>query len=233
MGARPWAKPRAISRGARRVVVVAVLLAAATTAAAQNAFPRPQVPSPPSIEVVPFGGYRVGGSGASGSPLLPVVYDANGGVTFGALVDVTYGPPQDGLKFEVLFSRERSWIEVQGLSLFDPKRRVDVTIDHLMLGGVQELDTAPGKAFIGGLFGLSRFASDYEADIRLTIGLSAGAKFFANRHVGFRIDGRGYLTIVSLASSTAAVACRGGCVVAFNTNPALQADLTAGLIIAF
>ena len=196
-----------------------MLLAAATTAAAQN------------IEVVPFGGYRVGGSGAGGSPFLPVVYDAGGGVSVGALVDVTYGPPQDGLKFEALFSHERSWIEVQGPSIIDPKVRVDVTVDHLMVGGVQELDTAPGRAFIGGLVGLSRFASPHEMDIRFTIGLSAGAKFFANRHIGLRLDARGYMTIVSL-TGTAAV-CSGGCVVAFNINPAFQADFTAGLIFAF
>ena len=99
-----------------------------------------------------------------------------------------------------------------------------------MLGGVQELDTAPGRAFIGGLFGLSRYASQNEVDVRLTIGLSAGAKFFANRHVGLRFDARGYMTIVSLSG---AAVCSGGCVVAFNINPAFQADLTAGLIIAF
>ena len=159
----------------------------------------PPRPSHPSIEVVPFGGYRIGGSGATGSPYMPIVYDAGGGVSFGALVDVPYGPPQDGLKFEALFSHERSWIEVQGLSLFDPKTRVDVTVDHLMVGGVQELDTAPGRAFIGGLFGLSRYAAPDEVDVRFTIGLSAGAKFFANRHVGLRIDARGYMTIVSLS----------------------------------
>ena len=63
-----------------------------------------------------------------------------------------------------------------GPSLFDPTARVDVTVDHLMVGGVQELDTAPGRAFIGGLFGFSRFAAPDEVDIRLTIGLSAGAQ---------------------------------------------------------
>ena len=99
-----------------------------------------------------------------------------------------------------------------------------------MVGGVQELDTAPGRAFIGGLFGLSRYAAADEVDIRLTIGLSAGAKFFANRRIGLRIDARGYMTIVSLSG---AAVCSGGCVVALNVNPAFQADLTAGLIIAF
>jgi hypothetical protein len=199
--------------------VVAMLLAAtAATSSAQ------------SIEVVPFGGYRVGGSGTAGSPFLPVVYDAGGGVSFGALVDVTYGPPRDGLKYEVLFSHERSWIEVDSPSLFDSPARVGVTVDHLMVGGVQELDTAPGRAFIGGLVGLSRFAAPDEVDVRLTLGLSAGAKFFANRHVGLRIDARGYMTIVSLSG---VAACSGGCVVAFNINPAFQADLTVGIIVAF
>lgn len=195
-----------------------MLAATAMSAAAQG------------VEVAPFGGYRVGGSAAAGSPYQAVVYDNNGGVSFGAIVDVPYGPPRDGLKFEALFSHERSWIEVQGPSLFDRKTRVDISVDHLMVGGVQELDTAPGRAFIGGLFGLSRYAGPDEVDVRLTIGLSAGAKFFANRHLGLRIDARGYMTIVSLSGTAV---CSGGCVVALNVNPAFQADFTAGMIIAF
>ena len=195
-----------------------LLAATAATASAQN------------IEVVPFGGYRVGGSAAAGSIIKPVVYDPGGGVSFGALVDVTYGPPKEGLKFEALFSHERSWIEVDSMSLFDTPERVDVTIDHLMVGGIQELDTAPGRAFIGGLVGFSRFATPDEIDIRFTVGISAGAKFFAGRHVGLRIDARGYMTIISL---NGVAACSGGCAVAFTVNPAFQADLTAGLIIAF
>ena len=202
----------------RCIIIVIALVFVPALAAAQR------------VEVVPFGGYRVGGSGSAGSPYAPVVYDAGGGVSFGALVDVPYGDPREGLKFEALFSHERSWIEVQQGSVFNPKARVDVTVDHLMVGGVQELDTAPGRAFIGGLVGLSRFAAPDEVDVRVTIGLSAGAKFFANRHFGFRIDGRGYMTIVSLSG---AAVCSGGCVVAFDINPTFQADFTAGLIIAF
>lgn len=200
------------------LVVAMLLVATAATSSAQ------------SIEVVPFGGYRVGGSAAAGSGLNPVVYDNGGGVSFGGLVDVTYGPPRDGLKFEVLFSRELSWIKVQPVSRFDPPVKVDVTIDHLMVGGVQELDTGPARAFIGGLFGLSRYAAPDEVDVRFTIGLTAGGKFFLNRHVGMRIDARGYMTIVSLSGTAA---CSGGCVVAFNINPAFQADFTAGMIFAF
>ncbi len=162
---------------------------------------------------------------------MPVVYDSGGGVSFGAIVDVPYGPPQDGLKFEALFSHERSWIEVQGLSLFDPKTRVDVTVDHLMVGGVQELDDRSGtRIHRRPVWAEPLRQPPTKCDIRVTIGLSAGAKFFANRHVGLRLDARGYMTIVSLSGTAA---CSGGCVVAFNVNPAFQADFTAGMIIAF
>jgi hypothetical protein len=217
MADRRWERPQAIS-WLRATLVVPLLVAAAATCAAQD------------VEVVPFGGYRIGQSGAIGSSSMPIVFDAGGGVSFGALVDVPYGPPQDGLKFEVLFSHENSWVEAQGLSLFDPKVRVDVTIDHLMVGGIQELDDTPGRAFIGGLVGLSRFAAPDEVDIGFTIGLAAGAKFFATRHVGLRLDARGYLTIVGIGG---AIRCGGGCVAVFKINPAFQADFTAGLIIAF
>jgi len=204
---------------ARMMIVAAMLLAAtAATSSAQ------------SIEVVPFGGYRVGTAGAAGNPFKPIVFDAGGGVSFGAIVDFPYGPPRDGLKFEALFSHERSWIEVDTASLFDRPERVDVTVSHLMVGGVQELDTAPGRAFIGGLFGLSRYAAIDEVDVRLTIGLSAGGKFFASPHFGLRIDARGYMTIVSIGGTAA---CSGGCVVNLSINPTFQADFTAGLIIAF
>ena len=208
-------KVHKVSRG----VLVAVMLGLGEgIATAQN------------VEIVPFGGYRLGTSGAGGSARTPVVYDNNGGVSFGALVDIPYGPPKDGLKFEALFSREQSFIRVRPGTALDPPVEVDVTVDHYMLGGVQELDETPGKAFIGGLFGLSRFAGPDEIDVRFTIGLSGGAKFFANRHVGLRIDARGYMTIVSLSG---AAACSGGCVATFSINPAFQADFTAGVIVAF
>src|SRR4029450_9859994 len=187
MADRRWGRPRAISR--LTTLVAMLLVATAAPSAAQ------------SIEVVPFGGYRVGGSAAAGSPYQAVVYDAGGGVSFGAIVDVPYGPPRDGLKLEALLSQGSSWIEGEGPSLFDPKTRVDISVEHLMVGGVQELDSAPGRAFIGGLFGLSRYAAPDEVDVRVTIGLSAGAKFFANRHVGLRIDARGYMTIVSIGGT--------------------------------
>ncbi len=67
-------------------------------------------------------------------------------------------------------------------------------------------------------------------EIRFTVGLGAGGKFFATRHLGLRVDARGYMTIIGLGGSGV---CSGGCVFVFNANPVFQADLTAGVIVAF
>lgn len=200
----------------RAAVVIAALVAGAVPAAAQR------------VEVSPFGGYRFGASlvGVSGA-----VYtiDDDGGVSFGATLNVMVGEPLDGIKFEALFSREHGQVRVQ-TSPFLPRFYVPIEVDHMMIGGLQELDVGRARPFIGGLVGISRFASPDDTELRFTVGLSAGGKFFATRNFGVRVDARGYMTIASLGG---AGVCSGGCFFAFNVVPAFQADLTAGLIIGF
>ena len=200
----------------RAAVVIAALVAGAVPAAAQR------------VEVSPFGGYRFGASlvGVSGA-----VYtiDDDGGVSFGATLNVMVGEPLDGIKFEALFSREHGQVRVQ-TSPFLPRFYVPIEVDHMMIGGLQELDVGRARPFIGGLVGISRFASPDDTELRFTIGLSAGGKFFATRNFGVRVDARGYMTIARLGG---AGVCSGGCFFAFNVVPAFQADLTAGLIIGF
>ena len=67
-------------------------------------------------------------------------------------------------------------------------------------------------------------------EIRFSVGLGAGGKFFATRHLGLRLEARGYMTIIDLGGRAV---CSGGCVFVFNANPVFQADFTAGVIVAF
>ena len=59
-----------------------------------------------SVEVSPFGGYRLGW-GVSDVGGAPVV-DDDGGVSFGVVANIALGPPVDGFSFEALFSREQA-----------------------------------------------------------------------------------------------------------------------------
>ena len=183
-----------------------------------------------SVELSPFGGYRFGaGVGVvNGAPVV----DDDGGVSFGMVVDVPFGDPREGRKFEALFSREQARVTVQP-TFFSPPIRELTTVDHMMIGMMQELDPLPNaaaSAFLSGLVGLSRYAAGGDTEVLFTIGLGAGGRFFATRHLGLRVEGRGYMTIVDLGG---AAACSGGCAILLRANPVFQADLTAGVIFAF
>lgn len=183
-----------------------------------------------SVELAPFGGYRFG-AGVGVVDSAPVV-DDDGGVSFGMVVDIPFGDPRGGRKFEAVFSREQARVTVQP-TFFSPPIRELTTVDHMMIGMMQELDPLPNaaaSAFISGLVGLSRYAAAGDTEVLFSIGLGAGGRFFATRHLGLRVEGRGYMTIVDLGG---AAACSGGCTILLRANPVFQADLTAGVIVAF
>src|SRR5687767_4641785 len=200
---------------ARIAAVAAGLQLAAANAGAQT------------IELTPFGGYRFGWgvSEVGGAPVI----DDDGGGSFGMIANAVIGPPADGFKFEVLFSREKARVRIQP-TFFSPPLRAITTVDHLMIGVMQELDPSAQRAFISALAGVTRYAAAGDTEFRFTIGLGAGGKFFATRHFGLRLDARGYMTIIELAGTGI---CSGGCVFGFRANPVFQADVTAGFIVAF
>jgi hypothetical protein len=196
-------------------VVCLVFLSMASTAAAQ------------SIELAPFYGYRFGESVTRVTGAQTV--DDDGGPSFGVLLNVPVGDRLDGVKFEALFSRERANVRFTG-SPFDPPTFADIEVDHYMIGGIQELEPGKARPFIGGLLGLTRYEAPGDSEVRFTLALATGAKFFATKNVGLRVDARIYMTVLSLNGGGV---CAGGCVLAFNVNPTWQADLTAGLVVAF
>lgn len=156
-------------------------------------------------------------------------------MSFGLVANIVLGPPREGFKFEALFSREQARVKIQP-TFFSPPLTANVEVDHLMIGVSQDLDPntlEPGdsRAFISGLVGVTRYAAADDTEFRFSVGVGAGGKFFATRHIGFRVDGRVYMTIINLGVGSGV--CSGGCVFVFNANPVFQADLTAGLIIAF
>lgn len=180
-----------------------------------------------SIELTPFGGYRFGWgvSEVGGAPVI----DDDGGGSFGMIANMVVGPPADGFKFEALFSREQARVKIQP-TFFSPPLPAITTVDHMLIGVMQELDPSAQRAFISALAGVTRYAAAGDSEFRFTIGLGAGGKFFATRHFGIRLDARGYMTIIELGG---AGVCSGGCVFAFRANPVFQADVTAGFIVAF
>ena len=165
----------------RTHAAIAVVLLVASHAAAQ------------SVEVAPFGGYRLGWavSDVGGAPVV----DDDGGVSFGIVANIPIGPPADGLKFEALFSRAQARVTIQP-TFFSPRVTANVEVDHMLIGVQQELDNSRARAFISGLAGVTRYAAGGDTELRSAVGLGAGTKLFATRHLGLRLEARGYMTIV-------------------------------------
>jgi hypothetical protein len=206
------------------LIFAAVPLWAAPAVAQQRAVEEQRV------EITPFGGYRFGW-GVSDVGGIPVV-DDDGGVSFGAIVDVPLGRAYDDLLLEAVFSREQARVRIQPPGFFSTRTTASVEVDHLMVGVSRELEESSPRArpFISALVGLTRYAAADDFEVRFSVGLGFGGKFYPTRHLGFRLDARGYMTIISVGG---AGACSGGCTLVFAANPVFQADLTAGVIVAF
>jgi hypothetical protein len=182
-----------------------------------------------TVEITPFGGYRVGGG------FFDVqagrVVDDDAAPSVGLVVNVDVGLATPGLKFEGLFSREQVRVEIRPDSLFEPPTLVRVEVDQMQLGGIQEFGQTRVRPFLSGLLGLTRYATPGDTEVRFSVGAGGGVKLFATRHLGIRLDGRTYVTLVDVNS---AGVCGGyGCLINFNVSPIWQGDFTAGLIVAF
>lgn len=180
------------------------------------------------VEITPFGGYRVGGSigEVGGRP----VTDDDGGPSLGVILDVVFGALSDGLKVEGVFSRQTADLRVRA-SLLDPPDSVRVEVDQILVGGVRDLSDDRVRPFLSGLLGITRYAVPGDTEVRFSVGVGTGLKIYATRHIGLRLDARGYMTVTDFGS---AGICGGyGCAIGFNVSPAFQGDFTAGLLVAF
>ena len=203
-------------QGALAVLLTSAVLLSAQPARAQRA------------EITPFGGYRVGASvgQVDGRPVI----DDDGGPSVGVVVDVVFGGLVDGLKVEGVFSRQTADLRVR-TGIFDPPESVKVEVDQILVGGVRDLSDGRARPFLSGLLGITRYAVPGDTEVRFAVGVGTGMKFYATRHIGVRLDARGYMTVTDLSG---AGVCGGyGCAIAFSVSPAFQGDFTAGLMVAF
>lgn len=138
------------------IVVVACLLPGGDGALAQ------------SVEVVSFGGYRVGGDFYELLTGRPV--DMDGAGSFGIVVDIPY---RDTLQIEGYFTHQEAHFRLPA-SGETPRTRWRVTVDHLQAGGLRELRAGRARPFLTGTLGLTRYASAGDNEVRFAVGAGGG-----------------------------------------------------------
>lgn len=181
-----------------------------------------------SLEVTPFGGYRFGGGFyeiVSGESV-----DTDGAVSFGAVLDI---PFRDTLQIEGFFTHQEARFTVPA-PVDGQATRLHVTVQHLQVGGLRELESDAVRPFLTGTLGLTRYASGGDNEVRFSLAAGGGVKMSPTNHVGLRLDGRLFVTFVDAELDSLACAPGAGvCVGSIDAWAVWQAEFTAGLIIRF
>lgn len=205
-------------------------LALLTLTLAAPALARAQV-----IEITPLVGFRFGGSvDTTGFPDEgeDARFEVDDSASFGVHLGYRVG---DG-ELELLYARQSS--RLQTSDLFAAVPVFDLALETWQLGGSYSFgeDDARMRPFVGIGLGLTRLLpepSGLSGETRFSASFGAGAKLWLGRHLGLRLEARGFFTVLD-SDSRSFCGGAGACQVHVDDSQVIsQADLRAGLIFRF
>ena len=178
------------------------------------------------VEVTPLVGYQFGGKFTVQRGTLNIKDDLN----YGVIMDITVKP---NAQLELSYSRQDTRVEFRGVGFENVN--IDATVEYWQIGGLVEYPKDRVRPF--GLFtlGATHFnpkATGVSSVWRFSGTIGGGVKVFLSPNVGLRLQGRLLLPYIS-GGSTIFCGLPGGCYVTLGGTVLLQADVTAGLILAF
>jgi hypothetical protein len=183
---------------------------------------------PTIVQVVPFGGFRVGGdledidTGASS--------DIEEAGSFGVALELRYD--RDNRWYQLWYSRQGSELRSSGSVL-------DVDVEYLHLGGTAPIyDDGRVHSYVSGGIGATRLTpggSGLDDTVEFSGSLGFGVSIPVSERVAFRLEARGYLTLVDPATSIfcASGAPGGACRITATGSTLFQAEITAGIAFGF
>jgi len=205
-------------RGRFRVGAVVLLLCVVPRIAAAQAADR--------VEVTAFGGYRFGGDFYEIASRRPV--DTDGAASFGFVLNI---PFTRETQVEALVTHQQARFSVPGAD-GAAGQRFRVTVDQYQVGGLTEFGTGRARPFLTGLLGLTRYEASGDHELRFSASAGGGVKLFPTRHLGARLDGRLFATLVD-AEADVLVCSPGFCVGSIDASFVWQAEFSAGVIVRF
>lgn len=189
------------------------------------------VPAAAQVEIVPFGGYRFGGTLSVADE--PAMLETKESAAWG--VSVAYQVAEDG-ELEAVFARQATRLDGGGFFTSDP--RFDLAIETYQLGGnyIFGEDRNRVRPYLGAALGVTRLDPEptgLEAEVRFSASFAAGLKAYVTPHFGVRFEVRGFFTVLDSSSQ---VFCRfptGGCLANAYGSELSQGEARGGLIFRF
>ena len=182
------------------------------------------------FEITPFAGYRVGGSfdDAESEAELELA-ESN---AWGFIVN---GNVESNTEWEVLYARQSTDLDASGIVV--PQSVLDIDVEYLHFGGTYLFDGERVRPFVAMTIGATRFDPDLsgaDASTYFSMSLGAGWKFRLAEHIGLRLEGRGYGTLMDNNSRLFCVSDGGGsCLIILEGRIITQWEARAGFSIRF
>ena len=149
------------------------------------------------FEITPFTAYRIGGQfdemDGTGE------FELNDSNAFGIMLDIKANP--NG-QWELLYAKQSTKIDTQGLFVNDPL--IDLDVEYFHFGGTYLVDGKNVRPFIAMTVGLSRFDpqfADLDTENFFSASFSGGVQLNAAGRLGLRLEGRVFTTFVDSESS--------------------------------
>lgn len=182
------------------------------------------------FEITPFAAYRVGGSfdDADGAARLEL-RESN---AWGFSVN---GQVESNTEWEVFYARQTT--DVDASELTAPQTRFNIDVDFLHFGGTYLFDGERVRPFFALTVGATRFnpgLPGFDARTFASMSLGAGWKYQIAKHIGLRLEARGFGTLIDSNSRLFCVSAGGGaCLIVAEGRMLTQWEARAGLSIRF
>jgi hypothetical protein len=179
------------------------------------------------FEITPFAGYQFGGNVSARDADLSI----KDSTAFGLTVDIYVRP---NIYLELTYIHQDTDVDINDY-LTVKRFMLDTVVQYFQIGGLIETQSGSLRPF--GIFtaGATLF-NPKEAGIssawRLSFTIGGGAKIFFSEHLGIRLQGQLLFPYIT-GGGGFFCGLPGGCYITLEGNLMVQANVTAGVILAF
>jgi hypothetical protein len=187
-----------------------------------------------TLEIVTMGGWQFGGKvdvrqeaiGEEGELRLPAAW------AYGLTLDLRVR--SDG-QVELIYYRQDTELELKTPFPGTTDRLFDMAVEYLHVGGLYEVQHGAWYPFAIASLGATHLKpreSGISDEWKFSGALGGGAKIYVSELLGFRAQGRLWMTLIESNSSFFCV-LPGGCVVSVAGTVMFQGEVSAGIVLAF
>ena len=184
-----------------------------------------------NVEITPYAAYRMGGQfeeeGGSGE------FELNDSNAFGIMAN--FRANHNG-QYEVLYGRQETEVDTQGLFVNDPL--IDLDVEYFQFGGTYLFDGGNVRPFIALTLGVTHFdpqPAEFGSENFFSTSFGGGVQLNATKSFGVRIEGRVFTTFLDNDSTIfcESIGGAGACLIQVDSTILTQWEARAGLVFRF